>query len=117
MLNIPNERTGFSLYPFCGSDYNDNQEVGARNPDKEREGSNHEAGILPTECKGFLEGKEYFERSIFMKKKLSLLVALTMMLGSMAGLAEEAQQGPTEAELLAQPCEFSLIEANGEQPR
>ena len=52
-----------------------------------------------------------------MKKKLSLLVALTMMLGSMAGLAEEAQQGPTEAELLAQPCEFSLIEANGEQPR
>lgn len=52
-----------------------------------------------------------------MKKKLSLLVALTMMLGSMAGLAEEAQQGPTEAELLAQPCEFALIEANGEQPR
>lgn len=52
-----------------------------------------------------------------MKKKLSLLVALTMMLGSMAGLAEEVQQGPTEAELLAQPCEFSLIEANGEQPR
>ena len=52
-----------------------------------------------------------------MKKKLSLLVALTMMLGSMAGLAEEAQQGPTEAELLAKPCEFSLIEANGEQPR
>lgn len=40
-----------------------------------------------------------------MKKKLSLLVALTMMLGSMAGLAEEAQQGPTEAELLAKPCE------------
>lgn len=52
-----------------------------------------------------------------MKKKLSLLVALTMMLGSMAGFAEEAQQGPTEAELLAQPCEFALIEANGEQPR
>ena len=52
-----------------------------------------------------------------MKKKLSLLVALTMMLGSMAGLAEEAKQGPTEAELLAKPCEFSLIEANGEQPR
>ena len=52
-----------------------------------------------------------------MKKKLSLLVALTMMLGSMAGLAEEAQQGPTEAELLAQACEFALIEANGEQPR
>ena len=52
-----------------------------------------------------------------MKKKLSLLVALTMMLGSMAGLAEEAKQGPTEAELLAQPCEFALIEANGEQPR
>lgn len=51
-----------------------------------------------------------------MKKKLSLLVALTMMLGSMAGLAEEAKQGPTEAELLAKPCEFSLIEANGEQP-
>lgn len=52
-----------------------------------------------------------------MKKKLSLLVALTMMLGSMAGLAEEAKQGPTEAELLAKPCEFALIEANGEQPR
>ena len=60
MLNIPNERTGFSLYPFFGSDYNNNQEVGARNPDKEREGSNQEAGILPTERKGFLEGKEYF---------------------------------------------------------
>jgi hypothetical protein len=105
VLNIPNERTGFSLYPFCGSDYNDNQEVGARNPDKEREGSNQEAGILPTERKRFLRK----ERSIFMKKKLSLLVALTMMLGSMAGLAEEAQQGPTEAELLAQPCEFAPI--------
>ncbi len=49
--------------PFCGSDYNDNQEVGARNPDKEREGSNQEAGILPTERKGFLK-----EGSIFMKK-------------------------------------------------
>ena len=61
MLNIPNERTGFSLYPFCGSDYNDNQEVGARNPDKEREGSNQEAGILPTERKRFLwKRKEYF---------------------------------------------------------
>ncbi len=57
MLNIPNERTGFSLYPFFGSDYNNNQEVGARNPDKEKEGSNQEAGILPTERKRFL-GKE-----------------------------------------------------------
>ena len=29
---------------------------------------------------------------------------------------KKRSKGPTEAELLAKPCEFALIEANGEQP-
>lgn len=51
-------------------------------------------------------------------KKLALLLALIMMLGSVSAFAEETTaEGPTEAELLAQDCSFALIEADGEQPR
>ena len=51
-------------------------------------------------------------------KKLSLLLAIVMLFSCVSAFAEEAApQGPTEAELLAQDCEFAIIEANGEQPR
>lgn len=46
-------------------------------------------------------------------KKLSLLLALLMLVTTLVpAIAEEAPAGPTESELLAQPCEFSLIEAD-----
>ncbi len=53
-------------------------------------------------------------------KKLSLLLAIMMMLSvaSIPTIAESAENaGPTEAEILAKACEFSLIEADGDQPR
>ena len=49
-------------------------------------------------------------------KKLSLLLAILMMLSCCSAFAEEPA-GPTEAELLAQPCNFAMIEADGAQPR
>ena len=54
-------------------------------------------------------------------KKLSLLLAIVMLFASLgaAAFAEEAAaaEGPTEAEILAQPLDFAIIEADGEQPR
>lgn len=51
-------------------------------------------------------------------KKLSLLLAIVMLFGCVGAFAEgAATEGPTEAELLAQDCAFSIIEADGEQPR
>ncbi len=51
-------------------------------------------------------------------KKLSLLLAIMMMMTALVpAFAETATEGPTEAELLAQNCDFALIEANGDQPR
>ena len=49
-------------------------------------------------------------------KKLSLLLAILMLLSCCSAFAEEPA-GPTEAELLAQPCNFAIIEADGAQPR
>ena len=69
-------------------------------------------GSCRQSVKGFLERKGYFH-----EEKVIPVGRIDDDAGSMAGLAEEAKQGPTEAELLAKPCEFSLIEANGEQPR
>ncbi len=47
-------------------------------------------------------------------KKLSMLMAIIMMLSVIGSAFAEA---PTEADLLAQDCAFGLIEAEGDQPR
>ncbi len=52
------------------------------------------------------------ERKVTMKK-LSLLLAIIMMLGCLSAFAEDAAPaGPTEAELLAQNLEFAVIPAD-----
>ena len=46
-------------------------------------------------------------------KKLSMLLALLMLVVTIVpAIAEETPAGPTEAEILAQNCEFALIEAD-----
>jgi len=47
-------------------------------------------------------------------KKLSLLLAILMMVTAIVPAFAEAPaaEGPTESELLAQPCEFGLVEAD-----
>ena len=51
-------------------------------------------------------------------KKLSLFLAIIMMMSCFGAFAETAEvAGPTESELLAQPLAYSVIEAEGEQAR
>ena len=50
-------------------------------------------------------------------RKLSLLLAIIMMIGMVGVPAMAENTAPTEAELLAQNCEFAVIEADGAQPR
>lgn len=45
-------------------------------------------------------------------KKLSLLLAVIMMMSCFSAFAEEAPAGPTEAELLAKPLAYSVIPAD-----
>lgn len=45
-------------------------------------------------------------------KKLSLLLAIIMMMSCFSVFAEEAPAGPTEAELLAQPLTYAVIPAD-----
>lgn len=55
-----------------------------------------------------------------MKKRISWLLIAAMLLSmlSLQALAETAEQtGPTEAEILAESCNYAVIEADGAQPR
>ena len=45
-------------------------------------------------------------------KKLSILLALLMLVTTLVPALAEAPAGPTEAEILAQTCDFALIEAD-----
>lgn len=45
-------------------------------------------------------------------KKLPMLLALTMMASYATAIPALAEEGPTEAELLAQDCAFAMVEAN-----